>query len=171
MVPLSDARRALLLLRERADDLAFKKDKVGVMGFSAGGHLATVMGLWKSDNQNENPNFSALIYGVSDLSEENLEWLEKSLYHRKLTPAEIEQNTLLNLVDDQTPPAFLVHAYDDDVCYVKESTWYAEKLREKEIPIEMHLFETGGHGFGMGREEDGTNQWVPLFINWVKRLN
>jgi len=170
LVPLTDARRALTLLRDRRRFLEFNNDQVGVMGFSAGSHLATVLGLWKSEKQNENPNFSALIYGVTDLSDKNLAWLERALYHRKMTAQEKKQNTLLDQVDDATPPAFLVHAYDDDVCSVEESTGYAKKLRENRISVETHLFSTGGHGFGMGRAEDGTNQWVPLFINWVKRL-
>lgn len=169
LVPLTDARRALKLLRERRKVLGFSNKEVGVLGFSAGSHLATVLGLWKSDDEDENPNFSALIYGVTDISNKNLEWLEKSLYHRKMTELEKKQNTLLDQIDTTTPPAFLVHAYDDEVCLVKESTGYAKKLRENKVPVETHLFQVGGHGFGMGREEDGTNQWVSLFINWVKR--
>ncbi|NQZ78316.1 MAG: alpha/beta hydrolase [Ekhidna sp.] len=170
LVPLTDARKALSMLRAKADAFDFDPEKTGVMGFSAGSHLATVMGLWKSDKAEENPNFSCLVYGITDLSNENKKWLEESLYHRSLSDGEVEQNTLLNLVDAQTPPAFLVHAYDDDVCYVRETTMYADKLRENNIGIEMHLFETGGHGFGMGRRSDGTDQWMPLFMNWLKRL-
>ena len=82
---------------------------------------------------------------------------------------EVTQNTLLELVSKNTPPAFLVHAYDDEVCLVNESTDYAQRLKENDVMVEMHLFPKGGHGFGMGREEDGTNQWVQLFIDWVKR--
>ncbi|MEE9270649.1 MAG: alpha/beta hydrolase [Candidatus Krumholzibacteria bacterium] len=168
LVPLTDTRRALKLLRTRSEKYGFGKDKLGVMGFSAGSHLATVASLWKSDDEEENPNFSALIYGVTDLDAENLKWLEDSLYHRKLTDEEVARNTLLNLVSKDTPPAFLVHASDDDVCNIKESTLYAEKCIEHDVPVEMHLFPRGGHGFGMGREEDGTAQWVQLFVNWLK---
>lgn len=89
-VPLTDARKALKLLRQKAGKYSFDINKVGVMGFSAGSHLATVLGLWKSDDEMENPNFSALIYGVSQLNEENLKWLEESLYYRELTAKEIE---------------------------------------------------------------------------------
>lgn len=170
LVPLTDARQALRLLRERSDNYGFDKSQVGVVGFSAGSHLATVLGLWKSEDENENPNFSGLIYGVTDLSDENLTWLEESLYHRKLTGDEKVQNRLLNLVSEQTPPSFLVHAYDDDVCKVKETTLYAQKLFENNVPVETHLFSKGGHGFGMGRNEDGTDQWVSLFVKWIKKL-
>lgn len=169
-VPLADARQALKLLRFKSDDYAFDDQKVGVLGFSAGSHLATVMGLWESNNETEVPDFSVLIYGVSRLDSVNLQWLEESLYYRKLTEDEIMQNTLLDLVNENTPPAFLVHAYDDNICQIEESTLYAEKLLENNVPVEMHLFQKGGHGFGAGREKDGTNQWLNLFISWLKRL-
>lgn len=87
-----------------------------------------------------------------------------------MTSEEIEQNTLLNLVSNNTPPAFLVHAYDDEICQVEETTLYAQKLREHEVLTEMHIFPKGGHGFGMGRKSDGTDQWVSLFVNWIKTL-
>ncbi len=170
LVPITDARRALKLIREKSPAYNIETNKVGVLGFSAGSHLATVLSLWKSPDSNENPDFSGLIYGVTNLSDANLKWLEKSLYHRKLTSAEIKQNTLLNLVSHSSPPAFLVHAYDDEICQVEETTLYAQKLREHEVLTEMHIFPKGGHGFGMGRESDGTDQWVPLFVNWIKTL-
>jgi acetyl esterase/lipase len=169
LVPLADTRRALKLLRTRSEQYGFEKDKLGVVGFSAGSHLATVASLWKSDDEEENPNFSGLIYGVTNLTDENQKWLEKSLYHRKMTAEEVAQNRLLDLVSKETPPAFLAHAYDDKICNVEESLLYAEKCVEHQVPVEMHLFTKGGHGFGMGREEDGTAQWVPLFAEWLKR--
>ncbi len=168
LVLLSDARRALKLLRENALKYGIDKDKVGVMGFSAGSHLSTVASLWKSEDQDENPNFSGLIYGVTNLSTDNQKWLEESLYFRKMTKEEIARNTLLNLVSKDTPPAFLVHAYDDNICNVEESTLYAQKLSKNNVLVEIHLFPKGGHGFGQGRKKDGTDQWLPLFANWIK---
>lgn len=168
LVPISDARQALKLLRAKASEYGINKNQVGVIGFSAGSHLSTVASLWKSKDKDENPNFSGLIYGVTNLTEENKKWLEESLYYRKMKEEEIAQNTLLNLVSENTPPAFLVHAYDDDVCHISESTLYADKLRENNVVVEMHLFSKGGHGFGLGRKSDATNQWMPLFTNWIK---
>ena len=170
LVPLTDTRRALRLLRSRAEDYEFDKSSLGVVGFSAGSHLATVAGLWKSEDHDENPDFSALIYGVTNLSKANLSWLEKDLYHRKLTQEEIANNKLLNLVREETPPSFLVHACDDKICNVEESTLYAQKLLEHNIPVAMHLFTRGGHGFGLGRKKDGTDQWLGLFVTWLKAL-
>ena len=169
LVPITDTRRALKLMREKADEYRIDKTKIGVMGFSAGSHLATCASLWNSDNPDENPNFSALIYGVTDDKEGNIKWIEETLYHRELTEKELQQNKFLDLVSEDTPPAFLIHAYDDDVCHVSESTLYADKLFEHGVKVEMHLFPMGGHGFGMGREKDGTDQWPLLFVNWLKK--
>ena len=168
LVPISDAREALKLLRMNSGKYGFSSKEVGVMGFSAGSHLATALSLWTSKVPEENPDFSALIYGVTRLNDENLKWLEETLYYRKLNQAEKAENRLLDLVSVKTPPAFLVHSYNDDICNIAESTLYAKKLHENKVMVEMHLFPKGGHGFGMGRKEDGTNQWVELFINWVK---
>ena len=171
LVPLTDARRALRLLRSMSDKYGVNKEKVGVLGFSAGSHLATVVSLWESDVAYENPNYSALIYGVTNLSDENLKWLEESLYHRKLTNEEIKQNTLLNLVSNNTPPAFLIHSYNDETCLAEESILYAQKLTENKVLVEAHLFSKGGHGFGLGRAEDGTDKWLNLFVTWLKVNN
>lgn len=168
LVPVTDVRRALKLLRQMANKYGLDKNKLGVLGFSAGSHLATVASLWNSNDKEEKPDFSGLIYGTTNLSDENLEWLEKDLYFRKLTDEEQAQNRLLDLVTDETPPAFLAHAYDDDVCKVEESTLYAQRLFEHRVPVEMHLFPKGGHGFGLGRKSDGTDQWMSLFVNWLK---
>jgi acetyl esterase/lipase len=167
-VPLADSRRALELLRQKAVDLAVDPSKIGIMGFSAGSHLATMTSLWKSDDPDENPDFSVLVYGVTDDKPDNIRWLEESLYHRPMMEEELKMNKFLDLVDAQTPPVFLVHAYDDDVCHVSESTLYAQKLFEHKVPVEMHLFTKGGHGFGLGRKEDGTDQWLPLLVSWLK---
>ena len=169
-VPLADARRALKVLREQASRYGIDRSRVGLLGFSAGGHLATVASLWKSDDAAENPSFAGLLYGVTNPSEENMKWVEERLYYRKMTPDERARNRLLDLVDVETPPAFLVHAYDDETCPVEESTLYAQRLFEAGVPVEMHLFSKGGHGFGLGRKADGTDQWLPLFVAWLGRL-
>lgn len=170
LVPLTDVRRAIQLLRDRSETYDVHTNKVGLMGFSAGSHLATVASLWDAEKPEQRPDFSALIYGVSRLTAENRKWLEESLYHRKLTEAEVQQNTLLEQVSARTPPAFLVHAFDDSVCHYTESTLYAEALSRQGVKVEMHLFSSGGHGFGLGRNSDGTSQWIELAANWIKRL-
>lgn len=169
-VPLSDVRRAIELLRSRSERYDLHAGEVGLMGFSAGSHLATVASLWDVEKPEQRPDFSALIYGVTRLTDDNRKWLEKSLYHRKLSEAEIRQNTLLEQVSAKTPPAFLVHALDDTVCHYTESTLYAEALLRQGVAVEMHLFAEGGHGFGLGREAGGTSQWIGLAASWIERL-
>ncbi len=166
-VPLADARQALKLLRENAHQYGIDPDKVGIMGFSAGSHLATMVSLWKSEDPTENPDFSVLVYGVTDDKPDNIKWLEESLFHRSIGEEEKAKLRFLELVSEDTPPTFLVHAYDDEVCHVSESTLYAEKLSEHHVPLEMHLFTKGGHGFGLGRKEDGTDQWLSLLVHWL----
>lgn len=165
LVPVTDARRALKVFRQKTG-----LSRVGLAGFSAGSHLATVTSLFPGADTDENPAFAGLIYGVTTPSDNNRGWLEKCLYFRPLSAAEAAAENLLEQVTPQTPPMFLVHACDDDMCPLEESTLYAEKLRQHGIPFEMHIFPRGGHGFGLGRAEDGTNQWPGLFIDWLKRL-
>lgn len=170
LAPLSDLRRALALLREKQADFGFSARRFGVMGFSAGSHLATWASVDRSATAAENPDFSMLIYGVTRMTPENRQWLEETLYHRKMTAAEIAEQTILNRVTADTPPAFLVHALDDEECHYSESTLYAEALTRHGVEAELHLFARGGHGFGAGRAEDGTSQWLDLAAAWLDRL-
>jgi acetyl esterase/lipase len=169
-VPAVDVRQALRLLRERQSQLGFSAAKFGVLGFSAGGHLAAGVSVHRSEESSENPDFSILVYGVSQMNDVNREWLERTLYHRPMTADEVAFETLHERVDSSTPPAFLVHAFDDDTCHYSESTLYAEALHRNGVDAELHLFARGGHGFGRGRDEDGTSQWVNLAADWLARL-
>jgi len=165
LLPITDLQRALQMMREMSQSYGFKTDRLGVMGFSAGAHLSA----FASSKDTQRPDFALLIYGCPRLNEENVNWLEKDLYHRKMTEAEFEENNLIERVNQNTPPSFLVHCLDDETCHYTETTLYAEALRENGVSNEVHLFPEGGHGFGLGREEDGTDQWISLAINWIKR--
>jgi acetyl esterase/lipase len=170
LAPPADVRQALALLRDRQRDFGFEAVKFGVMGFSAGAHLAATVSVNRVTHASRNPDFSMLIYGVSRLTEENQQWLESTLYHRPMTEEELARERLLERIDSNTPPAFLVHAWDDDVCHYSESTLYAEALHAAGVENEIHLFARGGHGFGAGRKEDGTDQWIQLAVNWLDRI-
>jgi acetyl esterase/lipase len=169
-VPEIDVRQALQLLRTQQSNLEFTATKFGVMGFSAGGHLAASVSVHRSLDPSGNPDFSILVYGVSIMNASNREWLEQTLYHRPMTDSEVQYQTLLEHVDETTPPAFLAHAFDDDVVPYQESTLYAEALQRHGVAAEIHMFARGGHGFGPGRDEDGTSQWVNLAADWLERL-
>ncbi len=169
LLPLTDARRAIGLMKSMAGIYGYDSSKVGVMGFSAGGHLATAASVLVSENVDEKPDFSALIYPVTTLGSENQKWLEETLFHRAMTAEEKKQYVLVDHVNASTPPAFLVHAYDDEVVPILESEVYAEALTAVGQTVEVHFFARGGHGFGPGRDEDGTSQWLGLLADWIKR--
>ncbi len=169
LLPEADARRAMVLMRSMADTYGFDASRVGVMGFSAGGHLATTISVLPSDNEQERPDFSVLVYPAIPLTEANRTWLEEFLFHRVMTPAEKSRYSLVDHVSATTPPAFLAHAYDDDVVPISESQVYAEALVAAGREVEVHFFSKGGHGFGAGRAEDGTEQWLELAADWVRR--
>lgn len=169
LLPITDARRAIVLMRSMARDYNINPSKVGIMGFSAGGHLATAVSVLTSQEPSENPDFSALIYPVTTLGDENQKWLEESLFHRAMTSEEKRQYDLVSHVTATTPPAFLLHAYDDEVVPIEESLLYAGALARAGQEVEAHYFAKGGHGFGPGRGEDGTAQWLGLLVNWIKR--
>lgn len=169
LLPLADTRRALSLLRSLASRFEFDPAKVGIVGFSAGGHLATVVSVLTPDDEFERPAFSALAYPVTTLAPANQEWLEESLFHRPMTAEERRQYSLVDHVDSRTPPAFLIHAYDDDVVPIRESELYAAAVAAAGQEVEVHFFARGGHGFGAGRPEDGTDQWLELLASWIRR--
>ena len=169
LVPITDTRRAISLMKSMAEEYGFDREKVGIMGFSAGGHLATAVSVLTSENADENPDFSGLIYPVTTLGSENQKWLEETLFHRSMTDEEKLQYSLVDHVNEATPPAFLLHAYDDDVVPIAESEVYAEALTAVGQEVEVHFFSKGGHGFGPGRQEDGTAQWLHLLADWIKR--
>jgi len=169
LLPITDARRAIRLLKSIANQYRIRPSKVGILGFSAGGHLAAAVSVLTSENADENPDFSALIYPVTTMGDENQKWLKESLFHRAMTDPEKEQYALVGRVSSRTPSVFLVHAYDDTVVPIQESIAYAGAMRAAGRDVEAHFFARGGHGFGPGRPEDGTSQWLRLLADWIKR--
>jgi acetyl esterase/lipase len=139
------------------------------MGFSAGGHLAATVSVLEAEDPLERPAFTVLAYPVTTLGPKNREWLEATLFHRPMTVDEQRRYALVDNVGPSTPPAFLVHASDDDVTPIRESQEYARVLRAAGRPVETHFFATGGHGFGPGRPRDGTDQWLALAAHWIRR--
>ena len=169
LLPITDARRAISLMKSMADTYGFEPSKIGIMGFSAGGHLATATSVLISENDDENPDFAALIYPVTTIAPENQKWLEETLFHRPMTAEEKKQYSLVDNVTAATPPTFLLHAYDDDDVPISESIVFAEALTGVGQDVEVHFFADGGHAFGPGRAEDGTAQWLGLLADWIKR--
>jgi acetyl esterase/lipase len=172
--PLQDAQRAIQLVRERAGDWGVNTNRVGIMGFSAGGHLASTAGTHFGkayiDNKNNislRPDFMILLYPVISLSEK--------YGHTGSRVALIGPHPDTNLirkysnelqVSASTPPTFLVHAEDDHVVPVVNSLYFYEALQRRGIPAEMHIYPQGGHGFGL-HNPTTKDEWADRLRNWM----
>lgn len=178
LAPLQDAQQAVRLVRNRATEWGLKKDKIGMMGFSAGGHLASTAATHfsrKADATNNDttsvrPDFAILIYPVISFdstithkgSRNNLVGATASAEKIKLYSNELQVNA-------KTPPSFLVHAGDDGAVPVENSIRYYQACIKYNVPAEMHFYPKGGHGFGMYNKT--TNDlWMERLKNWLTTL-
>jgi len=174
-VPLMDAQQALYIIRKNAAEYGIDTARVGVMGFSAGGHLAATLSTHfdrpvrkELANANLRPSFSMLIYPVISFhpeiahmgSRENL--IGKNADEKWVTYFSNEDQ-----VNAQTPPAFFVHATDDNVVPVANSIVYYNQLVKYKVPVEMHIYEKGGHGFGLNNKTTN-DKWFETGLNWLR---
>ncbi len=178
IAPLMDAQQAIRLVRSKASEWGLKKDKIGIMGFSAGGHLASTAATHFSSNADATnndttsvrPDFAILIYPVISFdstithkgSRNNLVGATASTEQIKLYSNELQ-------VTAKTPPSFLVHAGDDAAVPVENSIRYYQSCIKYKVPVEMHLYPKGGHGFGMYNKTT-TDNWMERLRNWINGL-
>lgn len=175
--PLQDAQRAIQLVRQHAGEWGVKTDRIGIMGFSAGGHLASTAGthftqavIDNKDNISLRPDFMILLYPVISFSDsiahhgsrDNLLGLHPS-------PEKIKEYSNEWQVSSQTPPTFLVHAGDDHTVPVGNSLHFYEALQHHDVPAEMHIYPHGGHGFGMNNSAT-KDAWMDRLKNWLDGL-
>jgi acetyl esterase/lipase len=173
--PLQDAQQAIKIVRQRATEWKIKPDHIGIMGFSAGGHLASTAGthfntsaIPDAGNANLRPDFMILIYPVISFmdsighlgSREQLIGKHPSMEKIRLYSNELQ-------VTSKTPPTFLVHASDDDGVKVENSILFYEALLHHHVPAELHVYQGGGHGFGLVNKT--TNDlWMDRLQNWMR---
>jgi acetyl esterase/lipase len=181
-VPLADAQRALRLIRAHADDYGVDPHRVGVIGFSAGGHVAASLATRADavvhpprdpiDRLDARPDFALLIYPVIDMGPDIAHPGSRLRLLGAAPDADsMRRYSAQTTVDAHTPPTFLVHAQDDGVVPVQNSLAYYDALRRAGVPAELHLFAHGGHGFGT-RGVDGltTAAWPRLALDWIAHL-
>ncbi|HWU56363.1 MAG TPA: alpha/beta hydrolase [Rhizomicrobium sp.] len=168
--PLQDAQRAMRLIRARAARYSVDPARLGVMGFSAGGHLAATMAtrgpdvkaydaVDEADALDCRPNFAGLIYAGVMMGGRNIE--------PNPTPEQIAARAPLHHVSGAVPPSFLCQNIDDPQVPVANLILFFEALRKASVPCELHLFEKGGHGFGIrGALGTPTAIWPRLFVAW-----
>jgi len=174
---LADAQRAIRWVRANLDKWQLRS--VGVLGFSAGGHLAGQLATRFATQLQENvdgidalsakPDFCGLMYPVVTMNDEfGHKGSAYELLGAHKTEEELNRYSIEKCVHSDMPACFLVHANDDDSVPVENSLLLWQALREHKVPVEMHLFNEGGHGFGIEKVKDmPAHQWPTLFHNWI----
>lgn len=146
-VPLEDGRRAIEIARSRAAEWGVDPHKVGIMGGSAGGHFAATLATMYGDAEHR-PDFQILLYPVISMGDITHRGSRDHLLGKNPTAEEIELYSLANRVDADTPPAFIAVSADDKAVPARNSLEYAEALIAAKVPVSLHVYPTGGHGWG-----------------------
>lgn len=176
IAPLQDGQEAIRIVRRNAKQWGIDPHKIGIMGFSAGGHLASTVAthfdekVYNSiDSTSARPDFSVLIYPVISMdsaithagSRENLLGKQPSSEMVKHFSNELQ-------VTANTPSAFMVHSMDDGVVPVENSIDYALAMKKNNVSCELHLYERGGHGYGLGYSKNTESTWTESCRKWLE---
>lgn len=172
--PLQDAQQAILLVKENAEKWGVDTTKIGIMGFSAGGHLAALASTQfqhpkiNVTNVNLRPDFSILVYPVISMEDNLTHGGSKSnLIGKVATDETVKWFSNEKNITSKTPSAFLVHAQDDGVVNVRNSLYYYEALTNSRVPSELLVYPNGGHGFGMYNKTT-KDLWLDHAIRWME---
>ena len=172
--PLQDAQQAVKIVRERAAAWGIDEHEVGIMGFSAGGHLASTEAthydhevIENSNHTNLRPDFQILVYPVISM-QDSLTHLgsRDDLLGKHPSKQEIDEYSNELRVTAKTPPAYIIQAGDDKVVDVDNSIAYYEQLRHHNVSVEMHLYPKGNHGFVFFMPVD---EWMTPIITWIEK--
>jgi acetyl esterase/lipase len=179
--PLMDAQRAMRLVRSNAGKWNVDPGKIGIMGFSAGGHLASTLsthfdpGNPSSSDPVERvscrPDFSVLVYPVISFTGECAHSGSRSALLGEAPDEELVRYYSNELqVTGQTPPAILIHSNDDTGVPVENSILYFEALRANQVPAELHIYPYGGHGYSLAIGKGHLATWPDRVIDWIRYL-
>jgi len=176
--PMQDGQRAIRIVRRHAQEWGIDPKKIGIMGFSAGGHLASTLSTHfdeksydPKDSTSARPDFSILIYPVISMKAGITHMgSRENLLGKNPSPQSVRHFSNELQVTEQTPPAFLVQSMDDDAVPVQNSFRYALALKKLNIPSELHLYQHGGHGYGLGRSSDTESSWPDACQKWLKAM-
>jgi len=174
--PLQDAQRAIQIVRQNAKQWNIDPGKIGIMGFSAGGHLASTASTHFDKEVIDNPghtslrpDFSILIYPVISFTDSlGHGGSRNNLIGKKPSPEKIIEYSNELQVNSNTPPAFLVHARDDKGVKYENSVQYYDALTKNNVPVELRLYDKGGHGFGMNNLTS-PDKWMDQLKAWLEK--
>ena len=171
--PLQDAQRAIQLVRSKADEWQINPHKIGIVGFSAGGHLASTLDthfakavIDNKDNISLRPDFAFLIYPVISFGPYAHVGSRENLIGKNPSADLLELYSNEKQVTDDTPPTFLVHAEDDNVVPVQNSILFYDAMMQHKIKGELHIMQAGGHGFGLNNPKS-KDKWFDWAANWL----
>ena len=174
--PLQDAQRAIQFVRENASQWNINKDKIGIMGFSAGGHLASTAGTHFQKSYIANPkktslrpDFMILVYPViSFIDTVGHMGSRDQLIGKNPAKEKIKEYSNELQVNSKTPPTFLIHSKDDDVVKVSNAIRFQEALQKNKVKNGIYLYEKGGHGYGMNNPTS-SEKWMDYMVEWMKK--
>lgn len=178
-IELGDAQRALRIVRSRAAEWHIAPDRIGIMGFSAGGHLASSASTHPQagrpdavdpiDRVGSRPDFAVLAYPVISFVEPfTHEGSKTNLLGEHPDPALARSLSSEKQVTASTPPSFIYHTNADTVVPVENAVAYFLALRNAGVPAEMHIFRNGPHGTGLAQQEPALAEWPRLLANWLR---
>ncbi|NHF59534.1 alpha/beta hydrolase [Flavobacteriaceae bacterium TP-CH-4] len=181
LVPLIDAQRAMRLVRSMATDFHIEPDKIGIIGFSAGGHLASTLGTHFNetvyepmdaiDAESARPDFMALGYAVITFGETSTHKGSQYNLLGENPPADlVTYFSNEKQVTENTPPSFLFHAMDDEAVPVGNSLDFLKALKDKGVPATLHVYPKGGHGFSLARKDSHLRGWTERMFEWMEAL-
>ncbi|HET8827866.1 MAG TPA: alpha/beta hydrolase [Pelobium sp.] len=174
--PLQDAQQAIKMVRENATKWNINPNKIGIMGFSAGGHLASTLSTHFEESLIDNPDsvslrpdFSILGYPVITMGTFAHQGSKQNLLGKNPTEAKLKDFSNELQVTPNTPPAFLFHANDDKSVPSENSVAYMLALKNFGVPVEAHFYKAGGHGFGLHNKTTKEN-WFLSMIGWMQSI-
>jgi acetyl esterase/lipase len=174
--PMQDGQQAIRIVRRHAKEWGINPDKIGIMGFSAGGHLASTISTHYNekvyepeDSTSARPDFSLLIYPVISMESSITHWgSRENLLGKNPSPELVKHFSNDLQVNEKTPPAFLALSIDDNAVPVQNSIGYALALQKFKIPCELHLYQSGGHGYGLSQWGGTQSAWPEACRKWLE---
>ena len=176
--PMQDAARAIRIVRARASEWGLDPQRIGILGFSAGGHLAATAGTHFDSGKpdasdvlervSSKPNLMILIYPVITMRDMTHAGSKKNLLGDQPSPDLVRLLSNEEQVTKETPPTFLVHTMNDSAVPVENSLLFVSALRKAGVPFEFHLYERGPHGFGLGGKDPILATWPDRCADWLR---